>query len=106
MVQAYATCGVNLRDCVTYGRRPDPAAFTARLKEQFEECDAESAEVEVFWWNPGTLKPQHVGLVNEDLTRIVHTWAGVRKVTDSPRDELWLERHLSFWKLKEDAWQL
>lgn len=105
MVQAYATCGVALSDNIAYGRRPDSKRFMELVAEQFVECNAEDSEIEVFWWNVETLKPQHIGLVNEDLTRIVHTWYGVRKVTNSPRDELWQERHLSFWKLKEKLWQ-
>ena len=105
MVRAYETCGGKLDDCTTYKRRPDPVQFMQQLRAQFEQCQLHEAELEVYWWNPQNKLPQHIGILNADLTRIVHTWYGIRKVTDSPRDELWLERSLSGWRLKEALWQ-
>lgn len=101
----YGALGGKLVDCTNYHARPNPHVLLENIIAQFDECEPEECEMQLFWWDAGTKRPQHVGLLNEDLDRLIHTWASVRKVVDSPRDQLWDERLVSCWKLKEDLWQ-
>tara|TARA_R110002096_G_C14661938_1_gene728439 strand:- start:34008 stop:34259 length:252 start_codon:yes stop_codon:yes gene_type:complete len=77
----------------------------AQIELHFDRCDPSECEMQLFWWSPSTLKPQHVAFPSDDMLRLIHTWASVKSVVDSPYDELWQERIHSSWKLKENLWQ-
>jgi len=88
-------------DNVTYSRFPSGNLLMSELRKVFDEVQYEEVregDILVFWFNPRTKSPQHIGI--KSSRGIIHTWAGVGKVVEHSINERWIKRILAVFRLK------
>lgn len=84
--------GLDYHDIDSYPRIPDGKTLTEELAKCTEPVgieDVQPGDMIVFWCDPRTKHPQHLGIVTQvDPIRIIHTWEQARRVC---------ETDLGFW---------
>jgi len=108
LVLAHQDAGLELKDCTTYARRPNPAQLLHHIERNFDEIPLDEAgpgDALVFWFQRPN-RPMHVALLTD--YGMVHTWSQVArgrgeqgKVVETGFPEAWRKRRHSAWRHPE-----
>lgn len=92
--------GIDHTDCTRYSRRPI-GVLIDKLKEsgliRQDDMRLLAARIVVFWIRKDR-GPQHLAIVTEEETKMIHTHMGVGKVVEHRIDDAWRNRIHSVWE--------